>query len=60
MERFQLHLGFFENTAIPQIWWTIPYLERAGLANKMADVFHGVSLDNTEKKVPWSAIPIRK
>ena len=42
-----------KTTAIFHIWSAKPYLERAGWANKMADVFDGVqvSLDKTEKKV---------
>lgn len=46
-----------KTTAIFHIWSTKPYLERAGWANKMADVFDGVqvSLDKTEKKVLWLA-----
>ena len=46
-------LASLKTTANFHIWSTMPYLENAGWANKMADVFDGVqvSLDKTENKV---------
>lgn len=65
MKRFttEMNLTSSKTTAVFQIWWTMPYLEQAGLPNKMADVFDAsrpASLDITGKKVLWLAFPYRK